>query len=155
MGTMATKVSEEPKPTAYGQEIIEALCGHLAKNGFVYRVGLVDRTKVLTKWLAAHLGRSPHSVAGAMSDLIEKGFLFNGHCIEQQRGSIGYHLREGVDLSITHEGWQVWSGFSKAKLLKQEKPFSFGEWLEWDGLDGTVVGSEWHVAEAKLFHLKG
>lgn len=142
-----TPLDEILKPTRYGQRIIDLLCDHLADSGFPYWVPAMGSTAMIVEWLAARMGKSVRSVAGALSDLIEKRLVSTSW----EHECDGVIIRYGKDISVTTRGWCHWSRWSQDEMSKLNDNFTLEEWLEWDGIDGTELGYEFTVREAKVF----
>jgi hypothetical protein len=139
-------LSEIPKPTPYGQRIIDLLCDHLADSGFPYWVPAMGSTSTIVEWLAARMGKSVRSVAGALADLIEKRLVSTSW----EHECDGVIVRYGKDISVTTQGWCHWSRWSEEEMTRLHGD-SLEEWLDWDGIDGTVLGYEFRVREAEVF----
>jgi hypothetical protein len=94
----------------------------------------IGKTPEIVAQVAKKLGKEVKSVAGGLSDLIEKGYLSNQH--------EGDH--DGIAkpdlISVLHKGWLAYSRWNPEQMQKDFQEFEFGgveRWLEWDGVDGT------------------
>lgn len=131
-----------PKPTPYGQRLLDAICEKVEEELSFAWIGFdVGNTDQIVKYLSKRFGKSVKSIAGAISDLIEKEFLWSGGERETHDPKLHGTLDESV-LGISHNGWKQFSGWSVDKIDEV-----FGEWAEdWEYATALAFWEDWDGA---------
>ena len=125
--------------TPFGQQILDAVCDAVANpgdetGGMGHISWSIGKTSALTAAVAKHLGKDQTSVAGGLSDLIEKGFLSSDL---ETDDAFGKQVHD--EIAIPHKGWLAYSRWNPAQMMKDMGEESLEHWLEWDGVDGTNI----------------
>lgn len=126
------------KPTEFGQAILDTICAHVETapqrgqtGGHGHIAWSIGKTSEIVAHVAEQLNKPVKSVAGGLSDLIEKGYLWNDLLDDQD----GYDVNDQVCLS--HKGWLAFSQWSPNKMMQDMEMESLEDWKYWGGVDGT------------------
>jgi thiol-disulfide isomerase/thioredoxin len=134
------KAALEPttKPTEFGQAILDTICAHVETaphrgqtGGHGHISWSIGKASDVVAHVATQLHKPLKSVAGGLSDLIEKGYLRNDLSDDHD----GYDVNDEVCLS--HKGWLAFSQWSAQKMMQEMGMESLEYWKEWDGVNGT------------------
>ena len=125
--------------TKFGQAILDTICAHVATAAERGRTGghghiawSIGKTSVVVAHVARMLNKGVKSVAGGLSDLIEKGYLSSDLVDDDDWHSVN------DEVAITHKGWLAFSRWSAEKMT-EDMGIDYEYWSHWDGVDGTSI----------------
>lgn len=113
--------------TRYGQQILDTICDVVAERlGIGFFGWTLGKTADVVAYVAGKIGKPIRSVAGALSDLVEKGYLDT----DSHENDLGQTIPQA--LSISQAGWKAYSRWNPEEVLKAWGMETLDEWEQYE-----------------------